>query len=944
MTSSLHRELFTKKRFDPFTIADMFATERMQKRQAMDAACKTTKTVGGLQNIFHDLTEDALPELPHILKIPDAEKGRFNSRSHEELNYPQIPWNLPVEHMEARKLQYMTVFSAGDRDLQVPQGFEHEDQAESPTNSAGRSSLNTPQRDPNKKMSFADYNKLKKEGIKPTPRTSATPDAALPKGHARTINNIANATPMARGPSFEGASNGEILKNGNAAHSASKAEHGLKNGIDRNSNPPRSNATKPQHLTNGIHGTKSRMEPAKDALRSKEVNTPQIKSSARPSSSIPTWDAPMKHSLPPRPQSPRRMVPDSRNNKRPHESEEPSHAEKRARTDRANSHLQKIVKPDNISSKAKAPPSNLSKSDDYASKHSKGAGETKSNKPSGRPINNLPPLLSPLPADLTAPTTFDSPKKADQKPSSSNTPSKSKPALNGKKLPPKELTLPRETSPSIPHKTATPFKLPPLLSPTLPDVIEAALAELKEKTDKQKEIDKSTSAPEHRQEKSGLLTVEERHTQARKPDAPGVARKTVTGAKIGHPPKRSASNTPLQKSREISKAPATTQSLIVKLPYSKRKSTTIERLVRLSPRPSSEFLRLETIRKRDGFEAMMAHGSSKKAPIISANTKVDDSESEEDIPLSTRNKKTVSRKRPSDVLPPKPEPPPKRSKRPESLEVTSARKTVTNPLKSPMRPGSSQKGLLATPKKSEGSRAAPMARVTSSDGNPQTPQDANITATTPQSISASKSEQIREFARNLKKKGERMTRVDGDQHQLKPVAERTAGVMVVVECLCQYMRYFKGLPCSGPKETSNSQKAQNANNWEGLVPMFAWLSGISKDIPVLQELYVHLHAVCLEECTRAIISMRPSPGNTEDDRAKDYKVWTKQQQFDFRRGDAWRHSYSVGYKLLKRFSSKGEPTIIGPWTSVDTVTAYCMEVCTAFNKKEKLGWVKEVDF
>lgn len=128
----------------------------------------------------------------------------------------------------------MTVFSAGDRDVQVPQGFDHEDQAAaSPTNSAGRSNLNTPQRDPNKKMSIADYNKLKKEGIKPTPRTSATPDAAVPKAHARNASNISNATSMARGSSFEAPPNGEIHKNGNAAHSASKAEYGAKNGIDR---------------------------------------------------------------------------------------------------------------------------------------------------------------------------------------------------------------------------------------------------------------------------------------------------------------------------------------------------------------------------------------------------------------------------------------------------------------------------------------------------------------------------------------------------------------------------------------------------------------------------------------------------------------------------------------------------------------------------------------
>lgn len=168
--------------------------------------------------------------MPHLLEIIDADKGRWNSRSHEELI--GIPWNLPHEHSEARRLQYMTVFSTGDRDLQVPRAFDHEDPVESPTNSGGRSSLNTPQRDPNKKFSLAAYQKMKKDGIKPTPRTSDTPDSVRPKGHARTTSNISNATPTARG-SFEGSSNGEIQRNGSAVHSANRSEHVVKNGIDR---------------------------------------------------------------------------------------------------------------------------------------------------------------------------------------------------------------------------------------------------------------------------------------------------------------------------------------------------------------------------------------------------------------------------------------------------------------------------------------------------------------------------------------------------------------------------------------------------------------------------------------------------------------------------------------------------------------------------------------
>ncbi|KAK6596835.1 hypothetical protein H4I96_09487 [Botrytis cinerea] len=888
--SSIHRDRTVEKRFDPFVIADMLATERMEKKKAMEVASRNTASIGGLQNLFRDFAQDELPEMPHLLEIIDADKGRWNSRSHEELI--GIPWNLPHEHSEARRLQYMTVFSTGDRDLQVPRAFDHEDPVESPTNSGGRSSLNTPQRDPNKKFSLAAYQKMKKDGIKPTPRTSDTPDSVRPKGHARTTSNISNATPTARG-SFEGSSNGEIQRNGSAVHSANRSEHVVKNGIDRNP-PSRSNPNKPHHLTNGTNGVKNRTEQTKDFSRSKEINASQNKSSTKMSPSIPTWNAPMKHSLPPRPQSPRRVVSDGRNNKRSLESDEPSHAEKRARTDRANSHLQKIVKPDNNSSKGKAPPSNLS-----------------------------------------------NPKKSDQKVSTSNTPSKPKPSVSGKKPPPKELSLQQE-SPTTPPRTASPFVLPPLLSPTLPPIVEAALAE-----HKQKEGEKTTSAPEHRQEKSNSLTVEERHTQARKPDAPGVARKTVTGAKVGHPPKRSASNTPLQKPREVSKAPATSQSLIVKLPYSRRKATTIERLVRLSPRPSQDFTKLENIRKKEGFEAMMAYDLKKeKAPVLSANIVMDQSvsESEEDVPLSTQGRKTVSRKRPSDVLPSKPEPPTKRAKRPDNLDVTAARKTVPSPLKSPTRPGPSQKGLLATPKKNEGSRGTAMVRVSSSDGNPQTPQGANITVTTPQSISTSRSDQLKTLAYSLKKKGERETRINGNQHQLKPVAERTAGVIVVIESICQYMRYFKGLPCASPRETSYSQRSQNAQNWDTIIPMLAWLKNISEDIPVLQVLSAHLNAVCLEVSTRAFISMPTSPGNTEDDRAKDRGIWSKQQSQDLKRHDAWRQSHHVGYKLLKDLSSRGEPTIIGPWTSVETITAYCMEVCTAFNKKDKWGWKKEVDF
>lgn len=51
-------------------MADIVNRERMEKKKAMDAALQTTSTVGGLQNLFQDLAQDALPEVSsHILNL-----------------------------------------------------------------------------------------------------------------------------------------------------------------------------------------------------------------------------------------------------------------------------------------------------------------------------------------------------------------------------------------------------------------------------------------------------------------------------------------------------------------------------------------------------------------------------------------------------------------------------------------------------------------------------------------------------------------------------------------------------------------------------------------------------------------------------------------------------------------------------------------------------------
>lgn len=61
--SSIHRDRTVEKRFDPFVIADMLATERMEKKKAMEVASRNTASIGGLQNLFRDFAQDELPEV-----------------------------------------------------------------------------------------------------------------------------------------------------------------------------------------------------------------------------------------------------------------------------------------------------------------------------------------------------------------------------------------------------------------------------------------------------------------------------------------------------------------------------------------------------------------------------------------------------------------------------------------------------------------------------------------------------------------------------------------------------------------------------------------------------------------------------------------------------------------------------------------------------------------
>lgn len=167
---------------------------------------------------------------------------------------------------------------------------------------------------------------------------------------------------------------------------------------------------------------------------------------------------------------------------------------------------------------------------------------------SSQSIDNLPPLLSPLPASLASPGSYEDPP---------------------------QISAQDPADDDVDLKDSSPFSLPPLLSPTLPPEIERALKKMK-----------STST-------NVRSSVERAYENSRQADAPGVAKKKPKQKGSKRPP-------PIQDHVDrfdedeseveniivhAKQAPASTKkSMIIKLRYGRRNSKNINRLLALSPR------------------------------------------------------------------------------------------------------------------------------------------------------------------------------------------------------------------------------------------------------------------------------------------------------------------------------------------------------------------------
>ncbi|CZR53666.1 uncharacterized protein PAC_03546 [Phialocephala subalpina] len=925
----------------------------MEAKQAKSGSAVAARGIESADKQIAMLKDRLLPYDPHIVIVPS--KLNYNGgHAHEHRG-------TPFEDYEVRDLQYLTLVGETDRETARPwPAAEWMDtiEARSPASLVARSNTTTPNaaaakesKIPSKKISIADYKNMKKTG--------ATP-ASLPNkpGHTRNASAVYGGEPLSRDPSFESAH--EPRQNGATSSANSvRTEKGAVKAVEKPAvqSSGLSNAkARPPATTNGHTSDHNR---SKENVRPQSTHLPQ-----RPTEHI-------KHSLPPRPQSPPRSnptynLPDPKQQKRPLEAADATQPEKRSKIEhtRTPSNSQNHSRtpsgsqhplPRKPNTPSDARPSSL-KSQNAHSTSAHASPQTKkgplskmSSKENSRPEKplDLPPLLSPLPAELGSsphPTGFTA-KENKGKRSAQGTPSKyglGADTIIVKKAPSPLAELSQSSSSRAVHSPES-FDLPALLSPTLPDVVEQELLRLQAKS--------AALNPENR-----LNSVEARHEKARRPDTPGVARKTTT-PKVGHPPKKPQA--------ESSKVNAEKTSLLVKLKYKKRKAQDVQRILGLKAKPSPEYLRLEKERQRkllprpdeddDSGEEMRtpnknASSASKKRIIAQkpSRRELDDDSDDVDEPLSKTAGKAPApapRKRPSDPIESRAEPVPKR-KAPE-IDVAKSKTVLEPAFKSPALSQPSQRNLLATPKKGDAMKSVSMRKVNSSDGHAHTPQaststpQASTSTSTPASAEkpringVSHGDPKKDLGTFLKRKMDSILHLKDGLRDTVDDTQRKLGLSVAFECVTAYMVAFS------MSDARNKRRA--ARDWDSVVQLWEFINGgLAKGTP-LQSLCFELGALCREELCRAYLERLSEKNDPETQKllqansARKDKLWISAHMPVLASTGP-----QAGAPLKEVQQVRGNPQkTMGPWTNPRDAKEYTFEVLHKYARVENTGWKPE---
>ncbi|TVY68830.1 hypothetical protein LSUE1_G008845 [Lachnellula suecica] len=848
---------------------------KVEGRKESAAAAAASAGLDEADRQIEFLKERFLPHIPHLLTITTAYPFR-----------PEFPYE---KTLFPKNLQYLTLVADGDCGIVMAKGNWEEEFAA--TAGSGTPTPDTSSKDKDKtrapavKYSIKDYKNMKQTGVRPSPRSTPN-DVERKPGHSRNISNISLGTPMSRVESSEGQGS-EGRQNGAVKVAAAKEE----------SHPEAREKARPFTNGNAV---------PRDSLHLKDSNSKVSKPDL-----IPT-----KHTLPPRPHSPSpsKDTSDSKPQKRALDSAT-APPEKRTKIElsRTPSGSQSFPRRPEQKVETKPSPFMAQKQQTQSSQESPQSrkenlisrlgGLKQLSKPNSPKTPDIPPLLSPLPADLdSGPASqssgFSSLKKPESgKNSSSNTPLKSKVGSDTIVVKSHRSNAAESSPLSTPPKSQSPFKLPQILSPGLPDVIEQELLRLQQKA-------------------QSSNTVEARHEKARQPGAPGVAQKAPR-TKVGHPPKRSQAES--SKSQEPPDRAETSPTLIVKLKYKKSRTKTIERMLNLRPTPNKESTPVEPARKGLAPSALARDFTS---------------DSEEETPLAKKSVPT-SRKRPSVEPPRAPE-----SKRVKSdiAEATRPNHTAQkHPFKSPaVTSAPPDRNLLSTPKKGDSMKTVAMRRVDSNDGNARTPQATSTPASAEKpsrpatlaspEIDRLKAEERRYSSQALKLKHKMDdTLKTKNQTEREKVTEeqRKLGLSVGLECIVFYMNAFS----TNVRIMKMQNLACSPANWESLLKLWEFVDRSVRNIPVLCALSSKLGALCRDELRRAYLD------SVVRDGLLDLLKSNEKAQ-----GQLWKRVQDTAPSLVELGVDKSW----GPWSTVSDTTTFARTVLGAFSDREGLGWVAAV--
>ncbi|CAG8971075.1 hypothetical protein HYALB_00009675 [Hymenoscyphus albidus] len=879
----------------------------MEIKKAKAGTSKDTTTLSLLNEQIRDLRDHHLPHTPYLLEVITDYPYR-NEFPHENKNTPFHSW-------EVKPLQYMTLIQDGDRGIATARGNWEDEFAGPPSTSAdARSNTPTPNalRETKKasvKYSIKDYKSMKETGVKPSPKPLAA-DADRKPSQSKNLG-LSASTPMSRVSSMEGGLAGGKQNGANPVGRVARTEKGARE--DRTSDIFSSRAEareRPLHNTNGHVDSRESLQSKPHAQKLPKTDQHSL--------------PPIKHGLPPRPPSPRRDRQPADAKKRPPDSAAVP-AEKRTKIEpmksMSNSLNNSSKKPEPRSDtrpsplKSQRPTAQASPLPRKSRQNSKPIDTKQASKSRSEKPNNLPPLLSPLPADLDnepiSQFSFASHVKEPKsgRNSSSNTPSTKSKAPNRDTIVVKSSANGSSPLSTPPDSSSPPFILPPILSPTLPAVVEQELLRIQQKG--------TTS----------LNTVEARHEKVRQPDAPGVARKTVK-SKVGHPPRKQPADlsSKFQESERTEQISDSTPSYVVKLEYRMSSRKRIEEILRSKPKPGSEFRKPET------------------KPEIKKPQVVYPSDSEEDVPLASLQKQApTARKRPVESVGSQPlEPPPKR----REIETQKPNNTPLKPaFKSPAPSAPSDKSLLATPKRTEAVKTVAMRRVDSGDGHARTPQAAP--ASTPASAEKpringdvrpihnspeaerlfAEEKRYLDHATKLKRRMDDILKIKSKAREIVPEQQRKLGLCVAFEALVLYMQSF----AYNVRHARALNRPPTTSQWESCLKLWDFMEKYSLQwVPTFAPLSSRLGAICREELRRCAMDSREYT-------TRESKIWELIRLNDQKRDQLWARSYATKGTLVEL----GVADTIGPWTTIPDVTNFALEFLTAYSKKENAGWKKE---